>query len=378
MGSDSSPRRTWGEQNTEAEAHEQLDAAVAAGVDFIDTAELYPVPAKGRTAGLTEEYIGSWLRQRSEGDPGLRGRLVIASKVCGPGTASVYSRAKRELGPGERGPDEPGGRPEECLFDRSSIRASVEASLARLNTTYLDLLQLHWPERFVPCFGRSIYDTEKSAQGYNHVAGAVVEPTGYEDVVRSLGELIAEGKVRHWGLSNETTYGVCQFCEAARRLDLPEPVSIQNDFSLCDRRFETELAEACAPHHYDVALLPYGVLGGGALTGKYLDNTAEAGSRHVKFPNFQPRYIGPLVMEACRSYSALAKEHGLTMTQLALSWCKSRSYVGSTIIGATKLWQLQQCIEAFQIDLPETVLEAIDAIHFRNRNPQMADPANVK
>ena len=356
-----------------------MDAAIAAGVNFIDTAELYPVPAKGHTAGLTEEFIGSWLKQRSEGDSGLRGRLVIASKVCGPGTASVYSRAKREMGPEERGPEKPDGtRPEECLFDRASLRASVEASLRRLNTAYLDLLQLHWPERFVPCFGRSIYDTEKSAQGFNHVAGAVVKQTGYEEVVRSLGELIVEGKIRHWGLSNETSYGVCQFCEAAQRLNFPAPVSIQNDFSMCDRRFETELAETCAPHHYGIGLLPYGVLAGGVLTGKYLDDTAEPGSRHLKFPTFQPRYAGESVMEACRSYSALAKEHGLTVTQIALAWCKSRRYVGSTIIGATKLWQLRQCIEAFQIDLSEEVLVAIDAIHFQNRNPQMTDPANVR
>lgn len=352
---------------------------MAAGVDFIDTAELYPVPAKGTTAGLTEEYIGSWLRLRSEEDPGLRGRLVIASKICGPGKASVYSRAKRELGPRERGPERPDGtRPEECLFDRASLRASVEASLRRLNTTYLDLLQLHWPERFVPCFGRSIYDTDKAGQGFNHVAGAVVKPTGFEDVVRALAELITEGKIRHWGLSNETSYGVCQFCEAARRLGLPEPVSIQNDFSLCDRRFETELAETCAPHHYGVGLMPYGVLAGGVLTGKYLDDTAEPGSRHLKYPKFQPRYAGEPAMEACRSYAALAKQHGLTPTQLALSWCKTRRYVSSTIIGATKLWQLKACIEAFRIDLSEEVLAEIDAIHYRRRNPQMSDPVNVR
>ncbi|PSC75257.1 aldo keto reductase [Micractinium conductrix] len=342
---------TWGEQNTEEEAWEQMDLALSHGVNFLDTAELYPVPLRLETCGRTEEYIGRWMKAR-----GNRDKIVLASKVMGG------SKDGRTFVPANRTVPKGGNAPAPRL-EASQIRAAVEGSLRRLQTDYIDLIQLHWPDRYAPIFGKNQYD---ASQHY--------DPVPFEEQVAAVGELIKEGKVRHWGLSNESTYGVCRHAEVAAKLGVPPPITIQNDFSMLDRRFEGQLAEACAPHHYNISLLPYGPLAGGTLTDKYFGG-AEPGenARHVKFPGFQPRYHCDRSMAAAAEYADLARSTGLSLAQLALAWCKSRWYVGSTIIGATSLEQLKENISSFDLDLDQETLQAIDAIHLRIRNPNVTD-----
>ena len=226
---------TWGVQNTEAEAHEQLDYAIKdRGVNFIDTAEMYPVPssAPGWRPGRTEEYIGTWLAK----NPEWRSRVVLATKVSG-------FNPRSETG-GNR--FDPPKEHADCRLDAESVKMACDASLRRLQTEYIDLYQLHWPDRYAPNFGSSVYDPSKER-----------DAVPIKETVAALGELIAAGKIKHYGLSNETTYGVCEFVRAADELGVPRPVSIQNSFCLLHRSFETELAEACAPSHYDIALLPW-------------------------------------------------------------------------------------------------------------------------
>ncbi|GAB4816568.1 hypothetical protein N2152v2_003614 [Parachlorella kessleri] len=344
---------TWGEQNTEAEAVEQLDYALSQGVNFIDTAELYPVPPRPETCGTTEEIIGRWMKAR-----GNRDRVVLATKVMGGGgDTRTFVPANRSVPPNPAAPPP--------RLDAEQIRAAVEASLRRLQTPYIDLIQLHWPQRYAPVFGRNQYLLEKAA---GQDAGS------FDEQVQAVGELIKEGKVRHWGLSNETPFGVAKMCETAARLGVAGPVTIQNDFSLLDRRFEGHLAEACAPHHYNIRLLPYGPLAGGTLTDKYHNGSAPPeSSRHVKFPDFQPRYHSERSLAAAACYADLAQRKGLTLAQLALAWCKSRWYVASTIIGATTLEHLKKNIAAFELDLDKDTLKEIDAIHLQHRNPNVTD-----
>ncbi|EFN51689.1 hypothetical protein CHLNCDRAFT_27720 [Chlorella variabilis] len=326
---------TFGEQNSEEEAWEQLDYAVGQGVNFIDTAELYPVPPSPETCGRTEEIVGRWMAAR-----GCRDKVLLATKVMG---GSKVRRRGAGVGPAQ-------------------IVAAVEGSLRRLQTHYVDLLQLHWPDRYVPLWGKNQYH---ASQRY--------DPVPFEEQVAAVGKLIQEGKVRHWGLSNETAYGVCRMCEAATRLGVPPPISIQNDFSLLDRRFESQLAEACAPHHHNIGLLPYGPLAGGTLTDKYFAGGSGPGPNSRHFPGFQPRYHSAASMAAAAEYAAVAKGAGLTLAQLALAWCASRWYVASTIIGATTLQQLQENIAAFEVELDAATLAAVDAVHLRHRNPNVTD-----
>eukprot|EP00741_Cyanophora_paradoxa_P008686 tig00001368_g8409.t1 len=341
---------TWGEQNTEEEAHAQLDLALEMGVNFIDTAEGYPVPARAETCGTTERFIGNWLEKRR-----CREKLIIATKVAGPGRNWIAQHRRETLGVDV-------DAKEVARLSGEQIKLAVNASLKRLKTTYIDLIQLHWPDRYVPLWGTSRYNPEQERPS-----------VPFEESVAALGELIKEGKIRHWGLSNETTFGVCHFAEAAKRLGVPLPVSIQNDFSLVDRRFESELAEACAPGNYNIGLLPYGPLAGGTLTGKFLDGSKPAKARHVLFPGFQQRYHAEPTMAATRKYAELAKKHGITPTQLALAWCKSRWYVASTIIGATSVEQMREDVEAFRVTLSPDVLAAVDAIHAEARNPNILE-----
>ena len=240
---------TWGVQNTEAEAHEQLDFALKErGVTMVDTAELYPVPltAPEWQAGRTEEYIGTWL----EKNPEWRSKIVLATKICGFMARSKVAAARTEP------PTDP--RPD-CRLDRESVRAACEASLRRLKTDYIDLYQLHWPDRYVPIFGGTVYDASKERDS----------PVPIEETAAALKELLDEGKIKAYGLSNETPYGLCKWCEVAAAMGLPPPATIQNAYSLLTRSFESGLAEACAPHHYNVGLLPWSVLCGGLLSGKY-------------------------------------------------------------------------------------------------------------
>lgn len=312
---------------------------------------MYPVPssAPGWKPGRTEAFIGTWLAK----NPSLRPEVVIATKVSGYNPNSETG-GNRFVPPRERA---------DCRLDRASVLMACDASLRRLQTDYIDLYQLHWPDRYCPGFGTSVYDPSKER-----------DAVPIKETVAALGELIEAGKIRHYGLSNETTYGVCEFVRAADELGVPRPVSIQNSFCLLHRSFETELAEACAPSHYNIGLLPWTPLAGGALSGKYLNGAKPAEGRLVKYGNFMQRYLNPPSVAATEQYAAVAAKAGVSLATLALAWCKTRWYVTSTIIGATTMAQLKEDIDAFDGDivtLDEETLAAVDAIHFQCRDPCM-------
>ena len=323
---------TFGQQNTEAQAHQQLDRAVAAGINFIDTAEMYPVPPRAETQGRTESFVGSWLKQQK------RDELVVATKVTGAGRASL-----NHVRGGPR-------------VTRDQVHQAIDDSLRRLQTDYVDLYQIHWPDRYVPKFGDVYYDPARRQDA---------EPI--DEQLAALAELVEAGKVRQIGLSNETPYGVMAFAEAARRHDLPMVTSLQNAYHLMNRSFETGgLAEVCT--ELDVALLPYSPLAFGHLTGKYLDNP-EAPGRITEFPDFGQRYEKTNAAAATRAYVELAREHGLSPAQMAIAFTLRRPEVASTIIGATSIAQLDENIAAHQLSLSDELLAAIDAIDARYPNP---------
>lgn len=322
---------TFGQQNSETEAHAQLDRARAAGINFIDTAEMYPVPASAQTQGATETIVGNWLKRQP------RDQLVIASKVAGPNRGMDWLRGGPQL-------------------DRQQIIAACEASLRRLQTDYLDLYQIHWPARHVPMFGETYYDPAKEKPGMPEL----------DEQLAALGELVAAGKVRHVGLSNETPWGVCECARLAREKNLPRVATIQNAFNLINRTFEMGLAEAC--HREQVSLLAYSPLAFGLLSGKYVGNEAAPG-RMSLFPQFGVRYRKPEVPGAIAAYAALAREHGLTPAQLALAWVTSRWYVASTIIGATTLAQLEENLGSLDIAITPELEAAIETIHRHSPSP---------
>ena len=322
-----------------------------AGGNFIDTAELYPVPPRKETCGRTEEYIGRWMQSRKN-----RESIVLATKVMGGGgDTRNFVPANRTVPPDPNAPD--------ARLERSQIFAAVNASLRRLQTSYIDLLQLHWPDRYVPLFGKNQFRMERAE---------ALKAFSFEEQLRAVGDLIKEGKIRYWGLSNETTYGVMKMCQTAKELGVPPPISIQNDFSLIDRVFEGQLAEAC--YYENLGLLVYGGLAGGSLSDKYHDGSKVPDrSRHILFPGFQQRYHYKRSMEAASKYYSLAKSKGMRLSTMAYAWCESRFFVTSTIIGATTMEQLKKNIEAFDVVLDSETLEEIDAIHVENRNPSLSD-----
>ncbi len=323
---------TFGEQNTESEAHQQLDAALAADINFIDTAEMYPVPPKGETQGLTEAYIGSWLKARNN-----RNQVILATKVSGPSAAFTHLRGGK-LG-----------------FDRNNIKTALNDSLKRLQTDYVDLYQLHWPERSTNYFGQL---------GYQHHADE--QFTAFEEVLAVLGELIQAGKIRHIGLSNETPWGTMRLLQLAEQLGLPRVASIQNPYNLLNRSFEVGLAEIA--HREDVGLLAYSPLGFGVLSGKYLDGPWPADARLTLFDRFV-RYVGERGVSATHAYVSLARSHGLEPAQMALAYVTSRPFVTSNIIGATNMAQLQQNIDSAELSLSADVLDAIETLHQQHTYP---------
>ncbi len=322
---------TWGEQNSEAEAHEQLHYAVSRGINFIDTAEMYPVPPNATTQGRTETYVGSWLaRQRRDG-------LVIATKVAGPGRRDWIRNGRTDL-------------------TRDVIADAVDTSLARLQTDCIDLYQIHWPQRNVPMFGASYFDPAKETEG-----------PAIREQVEGMAAMIAAGKIRHYGLSNETAWGVCEFRRVARELGLPGPVTIQNSYSLVSRNVDNDLAEVL--FREQMSLLAYSPLAGGMLSGKYLGGAKPAGARFTLFDNFGLRFRKPMVAEAVEAYAALAARRGISLVQLALGYVKSRWYLGATIVGATTIAQLAEDIDGAQFELDAETLAEIAAVQAHYPNP---------
>ncbi len=323
---------TWGNQNSQSEAFEQLGYALDQGVNFVDTAELYAIPPEPSTYGATETIIGNWLKQT-----GKRSEIVLASKVCGPTAWCPHIRKG------------------EARLDRENIFSAVEGSLKRLQTDYLDLYQVHWPERKTNYFGKLGY--EESGGGHT---------TPIEETLAALGELVQQGKVRHIGISNETPWGVMQYLNSAREQQLPRILSIQNPYSLLNRSFEVGLAEIS--HREKVGLLAYSPLGFGTLSGKYLDGRHPEKGRITLFPHYQ-RYSTEQGIKAIKAYVALAREHGLDPAQMALSFVHSRPFMTSTIIGATTMEQLHCNIASVDIDLSGEVIQAIHDIHQTFPNP---------
>jgi len=324
---------TFGEQNREAEGHAQLDRAMDAGVNFIDTAEMYPVPPRAETQGRTEQTIGNWLASR-----GRRDDIILATKVAGPG--------------GDWLPYIRGGN---NRLDRANIEAAVDASLKRLQTDYIDLYQLHWPDRQTNYFGRL---------GYT--------PPGKDDSVplletlSVLGDLVQAGKIRHVGVSNETPWGVMCYRTLAEQHGLPRMVSIQNPYSLLNRSFEIGLAEVA--HYEKVGLLAYSPLGFGVLTGKYLDGAQPKGARLTRFENYT-RYSSPQAQLATRAYVELANEHQLDPAQMALAFVIGRPFTTAAIIGATRMDQLESDLASVELVLSDEVLAGIEEVHHQHPNP---------
>lgn len=321
---------TWGQQNTEAEAHEQISYALDRGINMLDAAEMYPVPPRAETQGRTEEYIGTWFKKT-----GLRDKYILATKAAGPNPEFHYLRG---------GP----------RFTRGQLIEAVDGSLRRLQTDCIDLYQLHWPDRYTNFFGQ---------RGYLH---REQPETPIDETLRALQELVSSGKIRTIGLSNETPWGTMKFLELADREGLPRVESIQNPYGLLNRTYEIAMAEVS--HREDVGLLAYSPLGMGLLTGKYRHGVQPEGSRMAVFERFT-RYDGAETLEATEQYLQLADEHGLNPTHMALAFVNTRPFLLSNIIGATSMEQLKMNIDSLDVTLTKEVLKGIEAIQQRIPNP---------
>lgn len=323
---------TWGEQNTEREAHEQLNYAVENGVNFIDTAEMYAVPSRAEVSGLTEKYIGTWLKTRKDRD-----KLVIASKIVGPGKNVRHVRKK-------------------ATFSKAHLTEALNGSLKRLQTDYIDLYQLHWPERPTNYFGRL---------GYEHVSDEIGTP--FNEIIETLKGFMDQGKIRYYGLSNETPWGTMAFIREAEKYGLPKPVSVQNPYSLLNRTYEVGMAEISIREK--AGLLAYSPLAFGLLSGKYRNGASPANARITLFGHKLQRYNGMLTHRAADLYTQIAETHGLSPAQMALAYVNSREFVTSNIIGATTMEQLKENIGSIELMLLEEVLEKIEEVHQLIPNP---------
>ena len=323
---------TWGNQNTEAEGHEQMDYAVDQGINFFDTAELYPIPAHPDRYADTEKIIGTWFQKN-----GNRDKIVLATKIAGKAEMSKFIRTTG--------------------FSPDAIRRAVDGSLERLQTDYIDLYQLHWPERNANFFGK---------RGYRHDAKDHWVDNIHE-VLETLRDLIRDGKIRHVGISNETPWGTMRYLmESKVHASLPRTVTIQNPYSLLNRLFEVGLSEIAMREK--VGLLAYSPLAFGVLTGKYLGGMRPATSRIALYPQYD-RYLGETAQKATERYHQLALDHGLTMSQMALAYVNTRPFVTSNIIGATKMNQLKENIASIDLNLSDEVLQGIEDIHESIPNP---------
>ncbi|EGQ7851058.1 NADP(H)-dependent aldo-keto reductase [Vibrio vulnificus] len=321
---------TFGEQNSQQDAFEQLDYAVAQGINFIDTAEMYPVPPKAQSQGLTEQFIGNWLSKS-----GKREKVLIATKIAGPRNVP-YIRDNMSL-------------------NRRHIHTAIDDSLTRLQTDYVDLYQLHWPQRQTNCFGQLNYPYPDTQEEVTLI-----------ETLEALNELVKAGKIRYIGVSNETPWGVMTLLRLAEKHDLPRIVSIQNPYNLLNRSFEVGLSEIS--HYEGVQLLAYSPMAFGTLSGKYLDGARPKGARCTLFERFQ-RYFTPQGLEATNAYVSLARDYGLDPAQMALAFVNQRPFVASNIIGATTLDQLKANIESLNVKLEDEVLNKIQQIGTTYSNP---------
>ena len=324
---------TWGEQNTQEEACRQLDYAVDQGVNFIDTAELYPSPMRSQTQGRTEEHLGRWLKQRKD-----RNKLVVATKMAPAASYTGYLRDGNNR------------------LDKKNMRLAVDASLKRLQTDYIDLYQVHWPERDTNFFGRQDYYHAPEKDG-----------TPIEETLGALADQVQAGKVRYAGVSNETPWGVGEYLRLSREAGLPRIVSIQNPYSLLNRAFEIGLAEFA--HREKVGLLAYSPLGFGVLSGKYLDGIRPPGARLTLFGAKYRRYNAEIAEECTRQYVAVARDCGIDPAQLALAFVNRQPFLTSSIIGATTMEQLAANIASADLELDRSILKRIEEIHRSQPNP---------
>ncbi|MCX7036996.1 MAG: NADP(H)-dependent aldo-keto reductase [Proteobacteria bacterium] len=325
---------TFGEQNTEADGHQQIDYAVDQGVNLIDTAEMYSVPPRAETYGSTERIVGSWLAK-----PGNRAKVILATKAAGPAAVLGVKHIR-------------GGN---CNLDRANLFAAVDASLQRLQTDYIDLYQLHWPSRATNFFGKL---------GYQHRDDDQSVPI--EETLDALGELVKQGKLRHVGLSNETPWGLHRYLQLADTQGLPRVASIQNPYSLLNRSFEIGLAEMSIRE--EVGLVAYSPLGFGVLSGKFLGGAMPPESRIARWSRFA-RYTNDQATRATEAYAAVAHKHGLNMTQMAMAFVLQQRFVTSVLLGATKLEQLELNIASASVTLDSQVLSELDAEHRQQPNP---------
>ncbi len=321
---------TWGQQNTEAEAHEQLDYAIEKGINFIDTAELYPVPAKAATQGRTEEYIGTWLAKR-----GKRDGLILGSKICGPGPYTKHIRESDE-------------------FSASSIQDGVDRSLKRLQTDYIDLYQIHWPARATNFFGK---------RGYYHREGWA---SNIQEILEGMQAMINAGKIRYAGISNETPWGMMEYLRLSDRNDLPKIQSIQNPYNLLNRLFEVGLAEMSIREN--TGLLAYSPMGFGLLSGKYHNKSDKPSDRINQFGTMA-RYNSEQCYEATGKYLKIAAKYGISLAQMSLAFVNQQKFVTSNIIGATSMVQLKENIASIDVALPKECIKEINVVHDAIPNP---------
>ncbi len=315
---------TWGQQNTETDGHQQMSYAIDQGVNFFDTAEMYSIPPKAETYGSTEKIIGSWFKKT-----GLRDKVILATKIAGKAGFTSHIR--------------------DDVFSKRALRQAVEDSLGRLSTDYIDLYQLHWPERNTNYFGK---------RGYNHDHSESWEDN-FNEILSSLGELITEGKIRYIGLSNETPWGVMRYLNESQKNGLPRMVSVQNPYSLLNRSYETGLAEISMREK--IGLLAYSPLAFGVLSGKYLNGKPE-NARLTLFPHYT-RYDNVQVRKATERYVTLARQLDLSPAQMALAFVNTRAFVKSNIIGATTMDQLKENISSISVSLDDEVINKINEIH---------------
>lgn len=316
---------TFGQQNTEADGHAQMDYALEKGINFFDTAEMYSVPGRKETYGSTEKIIGTWFKKS-----GKREEIVLASKIAGPNPGLSYIRENMDFSP-------------------ASITLSLEKSLSRLQTDYIDLYQLHWPERKANFFGQRGFKVQHDAWEDN-----------IQNVLETLDGLIKEGKIKHIGLSNETPWGIMRFLEESKYQNLPRIKTIQNPYSLLNRLFETGSAEICIREN--VGLLAYSPMAFGVLSGKFLSGESHPDARIKLFPQFS-RYNSAQCTEATRLYQEVAYKNGLTLTEMALAFVNQQAFVTSTIIGATTIEQLKENIASIDVVLSDEILKEIEAVH---------------